>query len=1042
MADEKKVIYQSPTQSQPKSSGSDQRLIHKELSWQAHYGATTFSNLDPVSNSLTEVSEREALLLSHLSLPVLQDLHSPAGTGQQQEPNSSQVSQIPSTHLLTYDRLVNLSKLEAMFQQAIPIRSWRFGHRTFEETLTPVEFKQWLANQLSWEPEILANCDRSKGIAYLGIGIKTPPGRVFRKLWKETDTQRRVIPSFHRFKSLSGDDRSKLKGRSYFNLSEQQFGAIKEQRTLLLPSDGSLIDVRSLHVNHQLHPRVTVTKRDVVFGIKQPVKLPEETIRDLVHREYFSKSTDTNLTDSSRSLPVDDQKSDQVNEDGEEELNAALKNDSNIHMPRLVELVRNHKAQSCEFFFNFGHGLRLLFESNFTKVEPDDLAIEQHLTGDTKQLDPARFLTSMTITKRRGNLIKLDGNGNISQIYKPRSDNKSSKLLEAIGIHMNNNGELVESSRMISGKGVVTLFLQDGTFRLLFPSGRVDISTKGDHFFTITPSGLKYLVEKSGDKKLVETIPSQTALDPETHIRFTSRKDHLSVFRYQDGSRLVIFPDGTRISSDSSRSTFQIEHENHDPVKIDYDYFRARNPSMIGPSSAFATQGKENLFERSYTGRVASVLINTDNNVKVQLQSYKEMREMPGYNNYRMVNVGILCSPTGKIIKVENSGEVVFLDRRDYRPTVSGSTNQTTGVYREGNQQLPRALERSIAVLHNRASELQRMISSTPAVKTTLEPKKVSALGGLVGTLGMESSQNCALFDFFIQLFLPRQERIGGIYTIEINEGRLYARDQESNEFTLDKDARVRSNINVSFNLNSEKPAWDQFPEFEGEEYIDPENYDLPVPKDWRLHELVILREGGHATVLYTPNQVQDYFEGKTFESSILLKQETQTEKNGLCVVSMKDCDEDSLKHANRQFSAVSTIKLPYSGASDSTFQPLSKWSMPSSFRGLPKTRELSTEPVPRTILERSFSIWPAVTESDPEVLLTVTKRSDDFAQKRAELLKSFNIYSRSKEETGLELEFQNRMMVLGLDNKNIVSFGQSNKSETSNPHNVYFAEA
>ena len=115
-----------------------------------------------------------------------------------------------------------------------------------------------------------------------------------------------------------------------------------------------------------------------------------------------------------------------------------------------------------------------------------------------------------------------------------------------------------------------------------------------------------------------------------------------------------------------------IEHPDYMKIEVLNNKFRGRNPQIIGIGSSFAMKGKHNIFERSYTGRMTVVHMDDG----TQLINYQEMRELPGYNNFRMVGVSIIYGYDSSLVKIESTGEVVVLDALDFTDKANVSPEQ------------------------------------------------------------------------------------------------------------------------------------------------------------------------------------------------------------------------------------------------------------------------------------------------------------------------------------------------------------------------------
>lgn len=261
----------------------------------------------------------------------------------------------------------------------------------------------------------------------------------------------------------------------------------------------------------------------------------------------------------------------------------------------------------------------------------------------------------------------------------------------------------------------------------------------------------------------------------------------------------------------------QITHPNYPGVDIRFDKFRSRNPPVIGEGSSFAMKGSNNIFERSYTGRLIQVCIE-DGTV---VQSYQEMRELPGYNNFRLLSVNLVYGYDSSVIKVESTGEIVVLDAAEF-----------TGVDRVERSRLNmsalsvnKSVAWSLNASHVATSQLGNRLTSAKSQTEKLGLNQSFELGVPVGLKELISS-------YFMQLFLPREERSEGVFTVNIDKRIVSTIDRQGNHFKVRSDGEVYSHISVSFNLEQKNgETWNNFPKFSGREFTEEKNKDLPVPE-------------------------------------------------------------------------------------------------------------------------------------------------------------------------------------------------------------------
>jgi hypothetical protein len=204
----------------------------------------------------------------------------------------------------------------------------------------------------------------------------------------------------------------------------------------------------------------------------------------------------------------------------------------------------------------------------------------------------------------------------------------------------------------------------DGTFMILYSNGMTEVSKKGGHYIKTNFKGQITIKNiKSGEINTSDSVKCTKRIDPSNGDIIYSRQDNNVIIFCKDGRRIVYFEDGTTIQSSKERDEFIIQHENYATVRVKYDLYRIRNPIIIGVGSSYASKGTNNIFERSYTGRVIEVFF--ENGTK--MLSYKEMRELEGYNNFKLYTIGLFYIRSGLVIKTEDTGKFIFLKtiRRD-----------------------------------------------------------------------------------------------------------------------------------------------------------------------------------------------------------------------------------------------------------------------------------------------------------------------------------------------------------------------------------------
>lgn len=121
-------------------------------------------------------------------------------------------------------------------------------------------------------------------------------------------------------------------------------------------------------------------------------------------------------------------------------------------------------------------------------------------------------------------------------------------------------------------------------------------------------------------------------------------------------------PDGTNIlkkkrDNGEAGTVSIITKENFAPVRITYDPVKARARTIIGLGVTDALMGKDNIMERTNTGRISEVLLPD----KTIVQSYLEKQELEGYNNFSINMVHLIRRDDFSLVKVKQDGEIVLI---------------------------------------------------------------------------------------------------------------------------------------------------------------------------------------------------------------------------------------------------------------------------------------------------------------------------------------------------------------------------------------------
>lgn len=286
--------------------------------------------------------------------------------------------------------------------------------------------------------------------------------------------------------------------------------------------------------------------------------------------------------------------------------------------------------------------------------------------------------------------------------------------------------------------------MADGNFIIYFSDGSLTYSNQRHGvWYTINPAGVKR-VRKIKDGVIsdeMKRLNIQTKIDPETNATLKIREDGVLNIEYIDSSHLIIMPDGTNIlkkkrPNDEAGSISFITKDGFVPIRQIYDPVKARAKTIIGLGGTDALMGKDQIMERTNTGKISEVLLPDGTCV----QSYLEKQELEGYNRYSTSMIHIIKRSDFSVVKVRQDGEVVVI--------------------------------------------------------TANERAYLNEIGKQIPEFGTKD------YDYFFELFGIPNERRSGLYTANLDKGRIWTEDEEGNYFIAYANGDTVEKMSVSFNLD------------------------------------------------------------------------------------------------------------------------------------------------------------------------------------------------------------------------------------------------
>ena len=175
------------------------------------------------------------------------------------------------------------------------------------------------------------------------------------------------------------------------------------------------------------------------------------------------------------------------------------------------------------------------------------------------------------------------------------------------------------------------------------------------------------------------------------------------------------------------------------------------------------------------------------------VQSYLEKQELEGYNNFSLNMIHIIRRPDYSVVKVTQDGEVVLI--------------------------------------------------------TANERAYLNDIGKQIEELGTKD------YDYFFELFGISSERRSGVYTANLDKGRIWTQDEEGNYFIVYANGDSVEKMSVSFDLDQMVEGIENkepnSPRMKDGGYIEDECKFLPPPKSMAHPRLFYIKNGGHGCELF-----------------------------------------------------------------------------------------------------------------------------------------------------------------------------------------------
>ena len=428
----------------------------------------------------------------------------------------------------------------------------------------------------------------------------------------------------------------------------------------------------------------------------------------------------------------------------------------------------------------------------------------------------------MTFTFNSGLIVQILPNGDCSQslIENNAEKKKFGGTLQEDTLPAN----LHEKSRLITRNGQIIRYFLDGNMQIFYPDGTITTTDKRKGaWFTVNPKGVKR-VRKLQDN-LVYDEPRRLRInekvDPETSAHIKVREDGVLTIVYPDERRLVQFPDGTQV----------LTSKNPDSANGTITLVTKENYAPVRIIYDAVKARAKSVIGLGGTDALIGIekIMERTNNGKLSevllpdktiVQSYQERQELPGYNNFMTNMVHLIRRDDFTVIKIRQDGEIVLI-----------SSNQRAYLNKIGKQR----------------------------------------------NFGTND------YDYFFELFGVPSERRSGVYTANIEQGRLMTQDEEGNIFIIYANGDSVEKLSVSFDLDQMVEGIEKkepsSPRIKDGEYIEEECKFLPPPKSM-AHQRLFLIKNDVGYEYYNKEQLEYLFRCISKDKELLLTHKDITVEN------------------------------------------------------------------------------------------------------------------------------------------------------------------
>ena len=358
-----------------------------------------------------------------------------------------------------------------------------------------------------------------------------------------------------------------------------------------------------------------------------------------------------------------------------------------------------------------------------------------------------------------------------------------------------------ENYRLITSKASIIRYMENGDIKILYSNGNTSEIKEGK-ISNINNKGQKIIKDiSSGEIIQSEPVYFIEYYDPESLSRTIVREDNLKTISYPDNSRITLHNDGTKIYTS--------------PVIKELNHYSIENDSYATTEIYYDEVKKRT--QTTIAAGSTEALIGSDNLMnraydgrlvkiilpdKTLVYVYKEKQSTELFETYMFNTIIFIYKIEGDVIRISQAGDIVIV-----------SSNERKKLNKEGMNK------------------------------------------------NFEKGED---IDYYFEVNGKAEERKGGIYTCELNKGKIWTKDKETNIFVQlssgDNKCKIEGTTIAEMNEKTIEEIEPHSPRYEGDNYIDPETRFSDPPKNFFEPRLFVVDNRTlEAKEYLSENQVENF---------------------------------------------------------------------------------------------------------------------------------------------------------------------------------------